>query len=259
MHKISVLMPAYNEEKYLFRSVTTTAKELAGLPYEIIIINDGSSDNTEEVAFELSRKYKNIKVISYKKNHGKGYALREGFKKSEGDLIVFLDADLDIHPNQIHRFIRAIKKGYDIVIGSKYLPGARVNYTFKRWLFSILYRKLVKVLLSLDVSDTQVGLKVFRREVLENVFPRITVKRYAFDVELLTVASMSGYRIKEIPIKIEHKNHNSSIDISAILKMFIDTMAIYYRKNILQYYSGGTHEDIMAQLEGYRAPRSGRR
>jgi len=259
MTKVSVLMPAYNEGKYLRESVIKTKKELSRIPHEIIIINDGSSDDTESIAIELSRKYRNVKVVSYTKNRGKGYALRKGFQHSTGEFIVFLDSDLDIPPSQVHRFIGALNNGYDVAIGSKYIPGARVNYTFKRWLFSTAYRNLVKVLLSLDVSDTQVGLKAFKRHVLENVFPRITVKRYAFDVELLTVISMYGYSIVEIPVKIEHKVYNSSIDWRAIARMFLDTMAVYYRKNVLHYYNGGIHEDSLAQLEGYRAPRGGGR
>jgi len=236
---ISVLMPAYNEGKGLENAVKTTMKELKGLDYEIIIINDGSKDNTREIAKMLCESYKNVKLVSYSQNRGKGYALKKGFEKSNGDIIVFFDSDLDIPPSQIRRFLKALNNGYDVVIGSKYLPGARVDYSKKRRLFSILYRTLVKALLKLDVSDTQVGLKAFKREVLEKAFSKILVKKYAFDVELLTVINMYGYRIHEIPIKIEHNIFNSSINYKEIARMFIDTMAIFYRKNILHYYNGG--------------------
>jgi len=236
MPKISVLMPAYNEGENLREAVIETMKELKGLDHEIIIINDGSKDNTLEVAKELSESFRNVRVVSYSRNRGKGYALKKGFEKSNGEIIVFFDADLDIPPSQIKRFLKALQNGYDVVIGSKYLPGARVMYSEKRRLFSIWYRTLVKILLKLDVSDTQVGLKVFRREVLERVFPKILVKKYAFDVELLTVINMYGYKIRELPVKIEHKHFNSSVNYKAILRMFIDTMAVFYRKNILHYY-----------------------
>jgi glycosyltransferase involved in cell wall biosynthesis len=229
-------MPAYNEGENLREAVIETMKELKGLDHEIIIINDGSKDNTLEVAKELSESFRNVRVVSYSRNRGKGYALKKGFEKSNGEIIVFFDADLDIPPSQIKRFLKALQNGYDVVIGSKYLPGARVMYSEKRRLFSIWYRTLVKILLKLDVSDTQVGLKVFRREVLERVFPKILVKKYAFDVELLTVINMYGYKIRELPVKIEHKHFNSSVNYKAILRMFIDTMAVFYRKNILHYY-----------------------
>ncbi|NJE03856.1 glycosyltransferase family 2 protein [Thermococcus sp. MV11] len=238
MSLVSVLMPAYNEGKTLENAVKITMKELRGLDYEIVIINDGSTDNTEEVARMLCESYKNIKLASYPENRGKGYALKKGFEKSVGDIIVFFDSDLEIPPFQIRRFLKALNNGYDVVIGSKYLPGARVDYSMKRRLFSIWYRSLVKVLLKLDVSDTQVGLKVFRREVLENAFSKILVKKYAFDVELLTVINMYGYRIHEIPIKIEHNVFNSSMTYREIVRMFIDTLAIFYRKNLLHYYDG---------------------
>ncbi|NJE06984.1 glycosyltransferase family 2 protein [Thermococcus sp. M39] len=238
MPTISVLMPAYNEGKNLEKAVRETMKELKGLDYEIIIINDGSRDNTLQVAKELCESFRDVRLVSYSKNRGKGYALKKGFEKSRGEIIVFFDADLDIPPFQIRRFLKTLQNGYDVVIGSKYLPGARVRYSKKRRLFSIWYRTLVKMLLKLDVSDTQVGLKVFRREVLEKAFSKILVKKYAFDVELLTVINMYGYKIYELPIKIEHKSFDSSIDYRAITRMFIDTMAIFYRKNILHYYNG---------------------
>ena len=238
MPEISVLMPAYNEGKTLEEAVKRTMKELGRLDYEIIIINDGSQDNTEEVAKILCEQYPNVHLVSYSTNRGKGYALKQGFKRSRGNIIVFLDSDLDIPPFQIHRFLRVLKKGYDVVIGSKYLPGARVDYSPKRRLFSVLYNTLVRILLNLNVTDTQVGLKAFRRQALEKAFSKILVKRYAFDVELLTVINMYNYRICEIPIKIEHKVFNSSINYRAIARMFIDTIAIFYRKNILHYYDG---------------------
>ncbi|ALV63855.1 Glycosyltransferase [Thermococcus sp. 2319x1] len=238
MPTISVLMPAYNEEKNLEKAVRETMKELKGLDYEIIIINDGSKDNTLQVAKELCESFRDVRLVSYSKNRGKGYALKKGFEKSKGEIIVFFDADLDIPPFQIRRFLKTLQNGCDVVIGSKYLPGARVRYSERRRLFSIWYRTLVKMLLKLDVSDTQVGLKVFRREVLEKAFSKILVKKYAFDVELLTVISMYGYKIYELPIKIEHKSFDSSIGYRAIARMFIDTMAIFYRKNILHYYNG---------------------
>ena len=236
MPTISVLMPAYNEERTLEKAVIETMRELRGLDYEIIIINDGSTDNTLKIAKELCELSKNVKLVSYSKNRGKGYALKKGFEKSKGKIIVFFDADLDIPPSQIRRFVKVLNKGYDVVIGSKYLPGARVKYSEIRRLFSIWYRSLVKTLLKLDITDSQVGLKVFKREVLEKTFPKILVKKYAFDVELLTVINMYGYKIHELPIKIEHKNFDSSIDAIAIARMFIDTIAVFYRKNIKHYY-----------------------
>lgn len=238
MPYVSVIMPAYNEGATLEKAVKETMKELKGLDYEIIIVNDGSKDNTLQVAKEVCESFRNVKLVSYPRNRGKGYALKRGFEESRGDVIVFFDADLDIPPFQIKRFLKVLQEGYDVVMGSKYLPGARVRYSERRRILSIGYRMLVKMLVGLNVSDSQVGLKVFRRKVLEKVFPKILVKKHAFDVELLTVINMYGYKIHEVPIKIEQKCFNSSVDYKAIVRMFIDTMAIFYRKNILHYYNG---------------------
>ncbi|CUX77303.1 glycosyl transferase, family 2 [Thermococcus chitonophagus] len=232
-------MPAYNEEKFLEMAVRETMKEISGLDYEIVVINDGSTDRTGEIARELARRYRRVKVVDYYNNHGKGFALKKGFEESSGDIVVFYDADLDIPPSQIPRFINVLLSGYDVVIGSKYVPGARVKYSERRRFLSVVYRNMVKFLVGLNVSDSQVGLKVFRREVLEDVFPRVLVKKYAFDVELLTVVSMLGYRIKEMPVRIEHKEFDSNINLESVFNMFVDTIAIFYRKNILHYYNGG--------------------
>lgn len=108
MPKVSILMPAYNESEVLGESVRTVRRELGKADYEIIIVNDGSEDNTEEVAKGLCRQYPNVHLVSYPKNRGKGYALKKGFERSRGDVIVFFDSDLDIPPFQIHRFLRAL-------------------------------------------------------------------------------------------------------------------------------------------------------
>jgi len=125
--------------------------------------------------------------------------------------------------------------GADVVVGSKRHPGSKVNYPINRKIFSEIYFRFVKTLFGIQVKDTQVGLKLYKRKVLEDVCPIVLVKRYAFDIEILANAHRLGYKIREAPVAI-NMNFDSHVNKKAIWNMFWDTCAIYYRMNILHYY-----------------------
>ena len=235
---ISVILPAYNEEESIETVILETVNVLENLAnrWEIIVVDDGSRDSTLSIVDDIAKHDRRIRPLSYGKNMGKGFALKYGFEHSRGNLVVFMDADLDLHPRQIGKFVEIMKNtGADIVVGSKRHPKSKVKYPFKRKVLSNIYYVIVKLLFNLNVRDTQVGLKLFKREVLEDVMPRILVKRYAFDVELLANAVRRGYRIVEAPVELNF-NHNSNIDWKAIWFMFVDTLAIAYRMHIRRYY-----------------------
>ncbi len=236
---ISVIMPAYNEEEIIEEAIVRTATILESLnsSWEIVVIDDGSTDSTFERANRLKKVYKNkLKVFTYNKNRGKGFALKYGFEHSVGDPIVFLDSDLDIDPSAIEHFINILNNdGVDVVVGSKRHPMSNVEYPLKRRVLSDAYFLMTKIMFNLNVKDTQVGLKAFRRRVLEDVMPRILVKRYAFDVELLANAVRRGYKVVEAPVNLNFK-FNSHINWMEIYRMFLDTLAVAYRMYIRRYY-----------------------
>ena len=236
---ISVIMPAYNEEEIIEEAIIRTAEILKSLNsgWEIVVVDDGSTDSTFNRANKLRKIYKNkLKVYSYNRNRGKGFALKYGFERSNGDPVVFLDSDLDIDPSAIKYFIKILNtNGVDVVVGSKRHPMSNVEYPLKRRVLSDIYFLMTKIMFNLNVKDTQVGLKAFRRRVLEDVMPRILVKRYAFDVELLANAIRRGYRVVEAPINLNFK-FNSHINWMEIYRMFLDTLAIAYRMYIRRYY-----------------------
>ncbi len=224
----------YNEKNIrtnLLR-IIRTAKKLKQ-NYELIVIDDGSTNTCREEARKV--KSKKVKVVGYQKNKGKGNALKYGFQYATGDVVVFLDADLDIPPEQIGTFLKKIKE-YDVVIGSKRHPQSKVNYPVMRKFLSLCYRGLIKMLFNLNIKDTQVGLKVFRYEVLKNVFKKVLVKKYAFDLELLYNAQKMGYRIVEAPITIKFNWGEGGIGVKEIKDIFWDTVAVFYRAKILKYY-----------------------
>jgi len=238
---LSVLMPCYNDGVNLARNVERALRDLDSRvqqKYELILIDDGSTDGTYEQTRWLASMDSRVKVLRADSNSGKGAALQSAFEISTGNLICFLDGDLQISARHIPRFIEYMRlEQADVVIASKRHPLSSVDYPRTRRILSRCYQLLITTLLGLPLTDTQAGLKLFRREVLERIFPRALVKRYAFDVEILANAHRLGYRILEAPIDISggpvFKSH---VDLAAVRRMFHDTMGIFYRMYIRHYY-----------------------
>ena len=236
---LSVIVPAYNEEKAIERTLVVLSSYLAKNfdDFEIVVVSDGSSDRTFEIAKRCQSE--SVKCFEYKPNRGKGRALRYGFSKTIGELIVFYDTGINFPPSEIQKFIRTLREtGSDLVIGSKRHPRSKVNYPFERRVMSFLVQVLVRILFNLKVTDTQVGLKAFRRSVLEKTMPRILVKRFAFDIELLALAQHYGFKIVEAPVTLDLK-FSTAVSLrgkDSIWNNLVDTLAVFYRLKILHYY-----------------------
>jgi glycosyltransferase involved in cell wall biosynthesis len=227
---LSVVVPAYREADTIAEALTRLLSVLNGLarPYEVIVVSDGNTDGTEEIVRGLG--LPNVQVLHYDQNQGKGYALRHGVQHSEGDLIAFIDADLDIHPEGIARFVEILEsKGIDAVVASKIHPDSKVNYPAFRRVQSRVFRLLVELLFRLDVSDTQTGLKLFRREVLDTCLPRVTTSGFAFDLELLVLANDAGFRVVEGPLEIDYK-FSTTTGGAAVVEMLRDMTRLERRR-----------------------------
>lgn len=242
--KISVIMPAYNEQAHIGASLLETTKVLGdmGFDHEIIVVDDGSRDNTYREALKVATEIGDIQVVQCQPNWGKGAALKYGFRFATGDLVAFLDADLDLHPKHIQTLFNYMKKdNADVVIGSKRHPLSKLNYPLHRRFMSTIYYGLTKILFGLPIKDTQTGIKLFRHRVLHDIFPKVLVKRYAFDLELLVNAHHKGYKIAEAPITLNSKRKFGRINPKDIYHILMDTMAIFYRLYILRYYDKATN------------------
>lgn len=204
MPQLSVIIPAYNEEKRLPTTLESVHKFLsdAERDFEIIVVDDGSSDSTCEVVKAFSVDHCGIRLITHSPNQGKGYSVREGMLKAEGELLLIDDADGASPIEELVRLENAISEGADIAIGSRAKPG---NETVVRALshrkhMGNTFNLVVQSLLLKGIYDTQCGFKLFKREAAMDLFSIAKLNRYAFDVEILYLARQKGYVIEEVPI-----------------------------------------------------------
>jgi len=249
---LSLIVPAYKQEETIKKDLKNIDKTLAlGLPqeynYEIICVVDGFLDKTYESAKKV--KSKKIKVIGYKKNHGKGHAIRFGMEQARGDLISFLDGGMDISPKGIMMLMSHMQwYNADIIVGSKRHPVSKVNYPLIRHILSIGYHGGVKILFGLPLTDTQSGIKIFKRKVIKKILHKLLVKRYAMDIEMLAVAKYFGFkRIYEAPIEVKFDKRTSHIKWQTVFKMLWDTMGVFYRLKILHYYDDSNKKNWIKQ------------
>jgi glycosyltransferase involved in cell wall biosynthesis len=237
---VSILMPAFNESENIssnLREVVDTFREFAD-SFEVILIDDGSGDDTYLHAARVLRDHPEfVRVVRYDKNEGKGNALVAGAAYVKGDYVVFLDADMDLHPNQLPVFFEIMEaRNADAVIGSKWHPASDVSYPSLRRVYSLGYFLMVRVLFGLPLRDTQTGLKLFRTALIADVIPRVLSKRFAYDIEILAVAHRRGYRIVDAPVRLEFRRTLGRLKLPAVWRTFLDTLAVFYRMHFLHYY-----------------------
>jgi len=237
---LSVIIPAYQQEKTIQEDLKNIEAVLEKIryDYEIICVVDGREDKTFQNAKKI--KSKKLKVVGYKNNHGKGYAIRYGMVRAKGNLIAFIDAGMDLNPSGLSMLLEhMIWYDSDVIVGSIRHSASKVyGYPLKRKIYSWGYHLLTRILFGLRITDSQRGLKIFKREVLERVLPRLLIKKHAFDIEMLAVAHRLGFtKIHDGPVEMDGtKFSHSSINFGTAWSMFLDTLAVFYRLKILRYY-----------------------
>ena len=240
---LSVVMPLYHLADEAAKNLNEVADlfEKYGVKTELVPVDDGSGDGTDAVLAKLDFSrfaHVTLKPVVCRRNGGKGAALRTGYEASTGRYVMLLDGDLDIHPKQTPYFFEEmVTKGADIVVGSKRHKKSVVQYPWHRRIVSGCYFTLVKWFVGLPITDTQTGMKLFKREVLGPALERMLVKTYAFDLELLSIAASRGAKIVEAPVVIRFGNKFGALKPKTVWQMSKDTLAVFYRLRLLRYYA----------------------
>lgn len=203
--EISIVIPAYNEEKRIENTIEKILNffRKKNTDFEIIVVDDGSKDNTYLVAKSLKEKNKEVKIIKHAKNKGKGGAVKTGILNASGNYILFTDADLSTPIEEIDKLLYWIKeKNYDIVIGSRSLQNSKIltPQPFYRRIIGRIFPVLVRIILTNKFKDTQCGFKLFKNQIAKEIFNELKTENFAFDVEVLYRALKKGYKIKEIGV-----------------------------------------------------------
>jgi glycosyltransferase involved in cell wall biosynthesis len=239
--KVSIIIPGYNEGKNIYQNLEYSNLVFVDMfqEFEIVFVNDGSTDNTLSMAKKAEQKYPSITVIDCQINQGKGNALCLGTSRANGKYIVFMDADLELPPTQLTTFFEIFNtKNADVVIGSKMHPKSVINYPPGRKFVSFGYFIFIAFLFNQKFHDTQTGLKLFKAEVIKPVMKKILVKRFAFDVEMMVIIARQKWNIIESPVIMEYKREQNwgRIRVKDILKVLQDTLAIFFRLHFTNVY-----------------------
>ena len=226
-------MPCYNEGTRIYRNVIETITQVEKFcpSFRLIVVNDGSADETESELERAKLADKRVGVISYEKNQGKGYAVRRGVLAANSEYVAFLDADLELPPYLLEGFLKEAEgeAAPDIVIGSKMHPSSQVEYPRLRKIMSTGYYWFIKLLFGLKLKDTQTGIKLFRTEKIKPVMKSVRTTGYSFDIEVLAIASKLGLTIKEMPVVVNfsrNKDSKSKISLASIFRMVGDSIRI---------------------------------
>lgn len=228
---LSVVMPLFNEGAQIAANVGQTLAALRMLgPFEIVLVNDGSLDNSGDEIASLAKKFPGEIVSIQLPRSGKGEALRRGAQAARNEFVVFIDADLDLPPEQILFFVAIQRvKNADAVIGSKMHPDSTVNYPLRRRIYSLGYFCLVKLLFGLPVRDTQTGLKLVRRELLLKALDQTESRGFTLDLELLVRLVQLGAVMVEAPVVVRHSMKFGGIGLPVVWQIFRDTWEVWRR------------------------------
>jgi len=233
---LSVVIPAYNEAKRITHTLEETEKYLKKQPYtwEILVVNDGSKDDTAQVVKGLIPNMPGLRLVDNRENHGKGYVVRQGMLEAAGKYRVFTDADNSTSIDHVERMWPLFQQGHEVVIGSRDIPGAKLAAPqgLLRRTVGNVFNLMVQIVCGLwGLWDTQCGFKGFSAKATEDVFPKCTIDRFAFDPEILVIAKKLGYDIKEIPVTWIN-DPDSKVKLKSVFKMAIDLFKI--RLNIMK-------------------------
>lgn len=236
---LSMVVPIYNEESRVLAPLPNAIQYLESTfeKWELIMVDDGSTDKTPDRLLEAESLTPHIKILRNLKNHGKGAAVRQGFQQAAGEVLLFSDADFSTPPEECTKLLQTLATGYDIVIGSRGLPESNVEVpqSWARETMGKIFNLLIRSLLPLEFNDTQCGFKMFRREAAELIFPRMSISGFAFDVEVLMIAQLHQLRTAEIPVTWRNVRDSKVHPIINSSEMLRDLLQIRYKLGMNAY------------------------
>ena len=225
---LSIIIPAYNEEKRIRPFLSDMIDFSSKLKrYEVIIVNDGSTDSTEKIVGSMIRGKENFRIVSHDKNHGKGAAIKTGVFEARGKFVIFIDADGSIKPSEIPEMAKNLDQ-YDVVIGSRTRRESEVIQPRMRKYIGGAFNLYSNMLFNTGVDDTLCGFKGFRRDVARNLFSNLLSERWIFDVEILYKIRKRKYTLYRQPVIWEHKE-DTKIKSSDPLKMIFQLLWLRLR------------------------------
>lgn len=206
---LSVVVPAYNERARIGASLARILEYFDAQPYayELLVVDDGSTDGTRELVTEAAGGRPNVRVLDYGENRGKGHAVRHGMLNAAGNFVLFSDADLSTPVEEVEKLLAALQRGSDIAIGSRDVADSKltVHQSWLREMGGKTFNRCVQMLAVPGIHDTQCGFKLFTQAAARNVFSRCRVDNFSFDVEALYLGRLLGYSIAEVGVAWEHR------------------------------------------------------
>jgi len=230
MAQYSIIIPAYNEGARLGATLDRVLNHITERRWdaEVIVVNDGSRDNTPDLVRECVRKNPEVRLIENPGNRGKGFSVRNGMLNANGEILLFTDADLSSPIEEASKLFAAIQAGVDVAIGSRWVqPDLQTQrQSLQRQFYGRIFNFALRILLGLQFKDTQCGFKAFTRSAALTVFPRQTIERWGFDAELLYIAQRRGLKVEEIPVVWSHSEGTRISPLRDGIRMFTEVLEI---------------------------------
>jgi dolichyl-phosphate beta-glucosyltransferase len=236
--ELSIIVPSFNEELRLPASLDLIAEYVAGSgrSTEVLVVDDGSTDRTAEIAASYSDRIANLRVLKNGENRGKGYSVRHGMLEAKGTVVLFTDADLSAPIEEADKLL-AMMQHYDVAIGSRAMDRSliKVHESVFREFAGIVFNRIVRTVLWLPFVDTQCGFKAFRRERCRILFEQQRIERFGFDPELLYLARHHGLKAVEIPVRWSHSPATKINMMRDSIQMFVDVFTIRWNRTLGRY------------------------
>jgi len=228
--ELSIVIPAYNEGRRLVKTLERIYRYLEDkrIDAEVIVVDDGSKDETAQLVLEKQKAYPSLHLISNEGNKGKGYSVKTGVLAARGDLVLFSDADLSTPIEEIEKLKTELKEGYSVVIASRSLKDSKIKHQYSRYRKHIgrFFNAFVQLLTGFPYQDTQCGFKLFTRDAVQKIFPKLKLTRFSFDVEILWLAKKYQLPVSEIPVRWIHKPSSQISVLKDGTRMFFDIVQI---------------------------------